>query len=85
MCMGPYTGREDNEDEHLESMKKFICQTSVACCIVYSTILGTLLCLFNTQTYTEHNWDNLYLNPGNTEDLKTLNILIASLIIAGVF
>ena len=85
MCMGPYDGREDNEDEHLESIKKFICQTSYACCGVYFPILGTLLYLFNTQTYTEDNWDNLYLNPGNPEDLKTLNILIASLIIAGVF
>ena len=70
---------------NLNSLKSFIFQSSLACSAMYSTLLGTMLCLFNTQTYKEGSWNNFFLNPADADDLETLNILIVSIIIAGIF
>ena len=43
----------------------------------------TLLCVVNTQVYTEEHWQSFYLNPSIPEELEKLNYLIVSLIVVG--
>ena len=76
MCSGPV-----KDDDDLES---FIFQSSVACTGVYTILLSTMCRIFNTNPYTEAKWEHFYLKPSDPEELATLNVLIASLIITGI-
>ena len=51
--------------------------------MLLSTLLVTLLCVVNTQAYTEEHWQSFYLNPSIPEELEKLNYLIVSLIVVG--
>ena len=76
MCSAPGKVNDDEES--------FIFQTSLACTGVYTILLSTMLLIFNTNLYTEAKWEQFYLNPSDPEELATLNVLIASLIITGI-
>ena len=76
MCITPSV-------DNVETRKSFHFLSSSACCLVYSTLLVTLLCVVNTQVYTEEHWQSFYLNPSIPEELEKLNYLIVSLIVAG--
>ena len=71
--------------DDVDDRKKFHILSSMVCFGVYSTLLATLLGVFNTQTYTEEKWENVYLNPSIPGHLMKLNFLTLSLIVSGIF
>ena len=81
MCSGSDKADENESDDDVRS---FIFQSSVACSIVYTILLSTMLLIFNANLYTEAKWEYFYLNPTDPGELATLNALIASLIITAV-
>ena len=76
MCISPTV-------DDVKRRKSFYVLSSSVCLGVYSTLLITLLCVVNTQAYTEEHWQNFYLNPSIPEELEKLNYLVVSLIVVG--
>ena len=69
---------------YLQERRRFISQSSLACCGIYSLLLVTLLFVFNSQVYVEERWEYFYLNPSIPDHLWKLNFLIVSLFFSGV-
>ena len=69
---------------YLQNRRRFIFQSSLACCGIYSLLLGTLLCVLNSQVYVEEKWKYFYLDPSIPDHLQKLNFFVVLLIFSGL-